>query len=523
MMSRAMKKPAPQTTSIPAPIGGLNARDSIANMPATDALILDNWFPSPTSIDLRKGSEGFAKTTGTNVESLMAYNGTSTQKLFSVDEEGICDITAGGTVTPDVTGLTNARFQHINFGTAGGHFLYAVNGADSAQLYNGTSWTSITGVSTPAITGVTTSTLIHVNSFKNRLWFTEKSSTRIWYLPVNSIAGAATSFDLGPLFKLGGYLMGMITWTFANSAGVDDYAVFVSSEGDAVVYRGYDPSSASTWALVGQFRIGRPIGRRFYCNVASDVVLLTADGAVPLSRSLTTNRSQTKIALSDKIVNLITADVQAYNSNFGWQVILNPIGNKLLVNVPQSENSRQYQYVMNTITQSWCTFGKRSKSSAWNANCFELFNDKLYYGASSGSTHQVYECDTGMNDDGNPIQAFGKPAFSYFGFKGRQKYFTMARPIFDLTGQVLASIVMNVDFENRNPDSSYSVIAVSNTSPWNTSPWNTSYWSQPAAIIKDWQTVNGVGFAGALSIYTSSLISLSWQSTDYVYEVGGIL
>ena len=29
----------------PAPVGGLNARDSVANMPVSDALILDNIFP----------------------------------------------------------------------------------------------------------------------------------------------------------------------------------------------------------------------------------------------------------------------------------------------------------------------------------------------------------------------------------------------------------------------------------------------------------------------------------------------
>ncbi len=43
--------------------------------------------------------------------------------------------------------------------------------SDAPLLYNGTTWTSITGSSTPAITGVTTTTLDDVTLFKNRVWF----------------------------------------------------------------------------------------------------------------------------------------------------------------------------------------------------------------------------------------------------------------------------------------------------------------------------------------------------------------
>ena len=37
-----------KTASIPSPIGGWNARDSLANMAATDAVTMNNWFPTPT-------------------------------------------------------------------------------------------------------------------------------------------------------------------------------------------------------------------------------------------------------------------------------------------------------------------------------------------------------------------------------------------------------------------------------------------------------------------------------------------
>lgn len=513
------------TASIPSPIGGLNARDSIANMPETDALILDNYFPSPTSVDMRRGSSLYALTGGTIIETIMAYNGASSKKLFCIDETGITNITAGSNPTPDVTGLSNARFQYVNFTTPGGHFILCVNGADKLRGYNGTSWYT-DGDATHDITGVDSSTLIQVNIHKNRVWFTQKDSTKAYYLDVNSIAGKVTSLDLGPLFRLGGYLMGMMTWTINDSSGLDEYAVFVSSEGECVVYRGYDPSSPSTWAMVGTFRIGRPIGRRFFTKVAADAILITVDGVVPLSQSLLTDRSSVNIALSDKIINLVSNDTESYNANFGWQVILFPIGNKLLLNVPSIENNRSYQYVMNTISKAWCTFGFQDATKAWNANCFEIFNDALYYGNSTIGTRDVggvYRADHGQTERANPIIAYAKPAFSYFKKRGIQKYFTMARPIFAVDGTISAAIAMNVDFNNNVPDQNYLTIAGNNNSPWNTSLWNVTFWSLPNNVIRDWQTVNGIGFAGTLTIAASSSVGLQWQSTDYVFQTGGIL
>lgn len=514
------------STSIPAPVGGLNARDSIANMPEEDAIVLDNQFPTPTDVRTRGGSTYFADFGTHAVETLMHYNGPVTKKLFGVSTDGIYNITPGGHIaSADVSGLTNARFQHVNFGTAGSNYLYAVNGADKPQLYNGTAWVAVDSGSVPAITGVTTTNLINVNIFKNRIWFTEKDTAKIWYLPVSSVGGAAQSINFAELFYLGGYLMGMTTWSVNDSNGLDEYAVFVSSEGEALVYKGYDPSSASTWTLVAHFRIGRPIGRRFYTKTGSDVVLLTADGAVPLSQSLLTDRSQINIALSDKIVNDITDDVSAYKENFGWQVILHPIGSKLIVNVPKTEKSRQYQYVMNTITKAWCTFGKMLNFSAWNANCFELFSDKLYYGSNN---KYVFQCDVGTTDalDNvavSNITSRAKQAFSYFGVKGQQKLFTMARPILQINGSVQVALSLDTDFNDSIPNFNYASVSTTSGSAWDVSPWDTTAWGGDTQIIKDWQTINGIGFSGSLNMGAITSIDMGWQSTDYTYQLGGVL
>jgi hypothetical protein len=191
--------------NFPAAVGGLNRRDGLADMSDIDALILDNVIPRPNWVELRNGYTSFATGMPESVRSLMEWAGPSTRKLFAVSDDSFYDISTGGAVgAPDVTGLNSSDWQWINFSTSGGNFLFAVSGSDDPQNYNGTAWAT-----TPAITGVTAADLIYVAQWKSRLWFVEKNSKRAWYLPVNSIGGAATQLDLGPQFKMGGYLVGI--------------------------------------------------------------------------------------------------------------------------------------------------------------------------------------------------------------------------------------------------------------------------------------------------------------------------
>jgi len=62
-----------RSSSIPAPTGGLNARDSIADMPEKDALVLDNWCPLPSVIQVRKGSQNHVTGFTAPVETLVEY------------------------------------------------------------------------------------------------------------------------------------------------------------------------------------------------------------------------------------------------------------------------------------------------------------------------------------------------------------------------------------------------------------------------------------------------------------------
>lgn len=517
-MPQPSKAQVTQTTSIPAPIGGLNARDSIAAMPPTDAVTMENWFPTPTNITVRNGSTNYATGLPGWVETVMAYNAYTTvaTKLFAASGTSIYDVSAGGAVgAPVVTGQTNARWQYTNFATAGGQFLVAVNGQDDLELYNGTAWQAVNASSSPiAITGVTTASLIGVHPFKGRLFFIEKASLSVWYLPVGQVGGAAVEFDMSSLFRLGGYLTAMHSFNVDTVAGPQDYFAFVSSEGEVLIYQGYDPNQVASWYQVGTFRIGRPVGYRCLEKVGSDLYVICADGLFPLSKAMLTDRSQEAAAISDKIKNLINTDVQQYGSHFGWEVTLYPIGNKLIVNVPQVESNIQYQYVMNTITGAW------SKFTGWNAACFELQGDKLYYGGSG----VVAQCDTGSSDNGNPITTDLRPAFSYFGDPGSNKQFTMARPMITYDSPIGVSVVLNTDYRDAQPTSQLNLPTQTGVSLWNVALWNVSYWATGTQIRLNWETVYGIGYAASLRMKTiSKAANVSLVSIDYGYQKGGVL
>lgn len=494
------------TANVSAPVGGLNARDSYASMPVEDAITMENWFPLTTSVRVRAGYSKFATGLGAEVETIMAYNSGSTQKLIAVAGTNFYDVTAGGAVGAAVTTCTNSRWQHVNFATSGGFYLSCVNGVDAPKAFDGTTWTN------PAITGVTTTDLINVTVHMQRQWFVQKNTMKVWYMPVNAIAGAATAIDFSAIFKRGGYLMSMGSWTIDSGAGMDDYAAFITSEGEVGVYRGIDPASALTWSLVGTYQIGSPMGRRCMSQYASDLLIITQDGLMPMSKALMSSRVSNKVSLTDKIQYIMSLDISTYSANFGWQCRLFPRENMLLMNVPAG-SSLNYQYVMNTISGAWCKF------TGWDARCWEMYADSVYFGDGLGNVCKAWDtyADSGVNINTNVIQSF-----NYLGTQNI-KHFKMARPIFWSSNSNFAvSTGLNIDFSVNDVVSTTSFTPATATSLWGTATWGTSLWSTGANNLNSsWGFAGGIGYAVGMHMVTASnTTELSWQSTTHIFEKG---
>ena len=575
------------TASITAPIGGWNARDSVAQMPVTDAVTLTNLYPTPTDVQLRKGySKKSIGITG-KVNTLMNYAGANTQKLFAAAGTAIynCD-TATAT---NVYTITNDKFQYVNITNAGGNFLVACNGTDPTLIYDGTNWikmattttasaiTSITHVGTLAtlttttphglvtgnqitltgnlptayngtyvvtvtgastltyvmasspatnavtigsylvnfgVTGVNPNTFANVNLFKNRLYFTQKNTLKVWYLPVNALGGAASELDFGGIARNGGFLQGMATWTIDAGQGVDDYAVFVTNMGEVIVYNGTDPSNADTWALKGVWQLGYIFNRRCFYKWGGDILLLTQDGLVPLASALQSSRLDPRINITDKIYYAISQAADVYSNEFGWQVIYYAKPNMLIVNIPNTTGSQQY--VMHTISKAWCNF------TGIDTTCFELHNDDIYFGGT-GFVGKFFDTNA---DNGANISATCQQAYSYFDKPGQQKRFTMVRPTFLVdvgTPGIYAGI--NTDFQTQNNLGKVTFVQTpTTTAVWDAATWDNDVFAGNLVISRQWQGVTGLGYAGGINLnMVSAGIDVHWVSTDYVLEQGTVI
>ena len=579
------------TASLPSPIGGWNARDSLAAMAPTDAVSLVNFFATPTDVQLRKGYTKASTGITGSVNSLMNYTDTSLAagyRLFAAAGDKIYDAKPS-TAVPFFTGITNSKFQHTNLTNSAGHFLIACNGVDPTLIFDGSVWyyiattstaqtiSSITHLAkvalvttaaphglvtgnrvvisgatpadyngayvitvinstqfeytmatTPAsnatvvgsytvtgITGVDSSRFINVNLFKNRLYFTEKDTLTCWYLDVNSISGAASPLYFGGIARNSGYLQAMGTWTIDAGQGVDDYAVFVTSMGEVIVYNGTDPNVATTWQLKGVWQLGQTFSRRCFFKWAGDLLLLTQDGLVPLASALQSSRLDPRINLTDKIYYAVSVAASQYYALFGWQINYHAPENMLILSIPTGTGMEQY--VMNTITKSWSRF------TGIEAHCWEVSGDSDMHFGGDGFVGKFYD---GNSDAGNNIYATAQQAYSYFDSVGQLKRFTLVRPILQ-TDNGLPTVLcgISVDFDTTplinqiafNPN-------INRIGRWDVATWDGANWGGGLVTTKIWQGVTGTGFAASVNINIASQgIELHWASTDYVMERGGVL
>ena len=587
------KKFSANTASLPSPIGGWNARDSLAEMNPLDAVQMVNFYPTPSDVTLRQGyTKSSIGITG-EVQTLMNYSSPTVQKLFAVNNNGdIYDASTATATSAFPVSLGNGKLQHSMITTAGGSFLAAVNGADPMVVYNGTQWVKSAATSTPqtiltltrggtgnltatatttvahglvtgnqitvtgatpaqfngvyriTVTGATTFTytmatapsgdatvvgtyainfyitgvdgdkLVGINLFRDRLFFVQEQSLTFWYLPVDSINGALTSFNLGGIARNGGYLQAMGTWTIDAGYGVDDYAAFVTSQGEVIVYKGGNPSDPNDWSLIGVFQMGQTFSRRCFFKWAGDLLLLTQDGLVPMASALQSSRLNPKINITDKIYYAISQAADLYSANFGWQINYFAKFNMLIINIPVGSGKYE-QYVMHTITKSWARF------TNINAACFEISGEDMYFGGN-GFVGKYYN---GFSDAGSNITATVQQAYSYFDSRGQQKRFTMVRPVFQLQGALPTVLCgLSTDFEVQDLSQSLSFNpALNQTGIWDVATWDNKKWGG-SVISKEWQGVTGIGYCGSISLNTASQgLELHWASTDFVMEKGGVL
>lgn len=528
---RSSARPSGYGRSIPAPVRGWNARDPVAAMHPTDAIFLDNFFPEAGGVRLRPGSLEFAEIPEDdydsivpdphNIRSLMSYSAPDgSRNLFAAAEDGIYDVTAGGQQLVISTPATHNEWQYVNLTTAGGSFLWCCNGVDQARHWNGTAWTLLddTGGS-PNISGIVSTDITNAHVFKSRLYVTCKDSLSFWFFGVNSVQGAASEFPLGVIFKRGGHLVAIDSWTLDGGDGPDDYLALITSEGELAIYRGTDPANAATWALQGVYYIGAPLSPRCFVRLGGDLAVLTVRGLYPLSKALLSASIDMKSAFTDRIAMAWTAFVEQGKHLFGWEAHVYPSGPFLLVNVPTVNDTTfnamySYQFVMNLETGAWCRF------LGMSAECWAVHDGELYFGRHN----KVYKAWSGESDVGFPVDGRVKTAFFYPSGRGNLSRVTLIRPIFVTTStDVKLQLGIDSDFDETALSGS-SITFRQTASLWDVAKWDEAVWTASSVQAK-WRTVAHIpGRAIALRLrILGKGITMYWNATDFILQKGGML
>lgn len=478
--------PEVEVKFIPAPVGGWDQISPLAMMDPQYAPIFDNIVARPGWIEPRGGASNWNTVSTSPVETIIVYRpSTGIEQMFAASGSEIWDVSNLNTPTLAVNAKSNARWQYTNFTPAGSfNFIAMVNGADPYLTYNGTVWVN------QVITGAASSTFINILAYKRRLWFVKSQSTIAYYLPADAISGAVSAFDVGSFLTKGGFLVAQANWTIDGGQGPDDYLAFMSNKGQVVLYKGVDP--ATDFTLVGVFDLPDIISNRCSARLGSDVGVITLQGLLPISQALPFNPSGVRsVALTNRIQNAMLQAAQAGQNLFGWQLIQFPAQSLTIMNVPIAENVQQVQFVMNPLNGAWQRF------TGWNANCFEIFNNSLYWGDNHGSVNLGY---AGYQDLGQVINVDVECAFNYLEAPGRIKNLSMLRPYLKIDIPVTIQLGVDVDFSSTSPTFPVNVLIPTGASLWDVAIWDQSLWSQASQILLNWLSVQALGTALAVRL-----------------------
>jgi hypothetical protein len=591
-----------RATPIAAPILGWVSAQNLAAARQGSAMVLDGWFPTTTGIRMFGGSTKIAtlSLTGEPVESLMAYVG-NTKQMFGSCAGAIYDITTPAdpdlVPTADVTGQTSDYYSTANYATAGGFYMFVVNGDDDPQLYDGTNWYAVnalpliqlnydaqtanytvgqtitggtsaaTGVIefmvdagatgtlwvrkasgtfqdnelittaggsatanipggavtlAPAITGVTTDKLIQVTTYRNRIWFAEKDTMNAWALPADSIGGAAVQVSLAGIFKNGGQIKFAASWSLDSGDGLDDKIVFVSTEGEVAVYQGSNPADPDNWSLVGLYECPKPLGKNGWTRAGGDLIILTEQGAVPVSQILTKDPSALALSAISRNIQPDWVRDAAQRGTLPWEIVKWPAKAMTLVTNPCVNDGQTHQcYAVNSETGAWC------RRRGWDARCLVLHDGNIYFGTPDG---RVLLADSGGNDDGANYECNAVLAWDHLKSPGYEKTVLMARARFLAATPFNPQMSASVDYSINLPTGPNVASAVSSTNTWDVGLWDEAIWDDGTVslpITTEWEGIGISGSVVAMQLQVNNgrteTPNVELVAIDILHEVGEVM
>ena len=541
-------KPSPQSMRVaryPAPVGGIDTRVALGAGNLNNCVYTYNLVPYEFGMQVRQGYRewqiGVDNGNNLGIHTIIPFDGINAagvgDKLFVVNNEGIWDVTVAG--DPPILALIFADDDV----TAGyGPFTHYVNDAEDDVLFyadsvNGqffydadlNTWAQPAGITGPDITKVR-----FVVSHKQRLWMIEQNSTSAWYLPVGSIAGAATQFFFGSKFKHGGSLEGLFNWSVDGGAGLDDILVAVSHAGDVLPYKGADPSSASTWDLIGTYYIGEvPEGPFFASEQGGELFLLSSFGLSSMDdllKGVDTNVLQANVdnaSRAQKVAATLRERMVQTVRDPGWAVLNIPSEGGFLITLPNIYGSAPIQLYYNMASQGWGMWRDVPMTAIDN------WKNTVVFGTEDG---RVMRMDVGVDNflltppaeplvNGDDINFSILTSFSTMEQDALYKKVRLIRPDFLSNYPITYRSTAHYDYDIREPGTAGLRtpadlgIGVWDLGTWDSAVWGTSTLQVFNSVGGSWDYGRAVAIATIGKTRTRTRL-IGW---DLSYQSGGFM
>lgn len=363
----------------------------------------------------------------------------------------------------------------------------------------------------PNDTFINPSTFNIVLAHQNRLFFADSSNLAIYYLPLQQKSGQVKYLPLNAVFKRGGTIRAMYTWSIDGGAGQNDVLAIFTSNGEAALYQGYDPDT--NFVLSGVYRFDPPMSKHSVVAYGGELYVLIPTGLVPMSTLMRAESEQ--LGTYDRaLVGAFLKDSVTYRTSPGWMAVLNPSSGRLFCNIPQGSANRYKQYVRHMPNQIW------SEWADVPSRCWGWIDPFVYFGDDSGNVYQMHPVY--QNDNGQAITVDVFMAWSSFK-TSVEKHFTGVKAYMITDGDPHPVLDVKVDYDETPGVNAPDITLLGPGAIWDTATWDVDYWAPGLRSEIIWNGVDPSGVVGAVRL-TARIDSCAFSITgfDVQFEAGKV-
>lgn len=380
---------------LPAPIGGVDLKNSPVTMEPIYAMWLENFFADTKYCKVRNGMANFASLSISDQAQIIAVYPGATDTIFALTYDTATlnykayDITAGGVVAPNtIINYFGGTTWFSSFYNK--HLFIFESGTPAGGIgakYNGAAWSAIGYTYVDANFAPCGAAV-----YKGRHYLIDRLTLKYEYSTVGGVSGATLSeVDLSSYFSRGGTFAWVAKFNTQDGITNSSYLAFGSTTGEVLIYSGDYPNSTN-WSIVGQYRIAPPAAVwpnafNLVLEFQTDALIITSAGLVSLRRLLTEGYGAMVNTVSSNIDVLWNkvAKTAATGTAAIWGGIYWPDQNKIIIynnyyftsSDRNPQNTRGMFYVLNTITGAW-SFYSAPLAVLKNVNQLIYANKKIY-------------------------------------------------------------------------------------------------------------------------------------------------